>query len=243
MAQTLIAHGISRAMYTEVGALLLLGPAFLLASTCTALPGPILPGDGPKVDLPAIGGAVVGALLGTAIAVGFVISVFGNEIRWIGLAVFVLPLLAAIGTVNVLVASLRISRDDRSHQARMVGLRALTMTSALVALVLAGQLFTSMGEIQAFRAVAVAAADQKEEMFRYGLEVASWARTMSWFLLFPVLFAGLGSILPHLGRADGRNGLGLGIAGTQLVVIAVCLLLMRSVMNSTFQLLVGGYAP
>ncbi len=243
MAQTLIAAGIARAMYTEVGALLFLGPAFLLASTCTALPGPVLPGDGPKIDLSAIGGGVAGALLGTAMAVGCVLSVMGGDIRNLGLAQFILPFVAAVGTVNVLVASLRISSEDRNHQARMVGLRALTMTSALVAIILAGQLFASMGEIQAFRAVAVATPDQKQAMLTAGLRVAGLARTMAWFLVFPVLFAGLGSILPHLGRADRRAGVGFGIATAQLVIMALCVVLMRTSVSGAIHGLAGSVAP
>jgi hypothetical protein len=243
MAQTLVAAGIARAMYSEVGALLLLGPAFLLASTCTALPGPVLPGDGPKIDLSAIGGGVVGALLGTALAVGCVVSVLGGDVRNLGLAQFIVPFVAAVGTVNVLVASLRISGQDRNHQARMVGLRALTMTSALIAIILAGQLFASMGEIHAFRAVAVAAPDQKQAMLTAGLEIAGLARTMAWFLVFPVLFAGLGSVLPHLGRADRRVGLGLGIATAQLVIMALSVVLMRTSISGAFHGLVSSMAP
>jgi hypothetical protein len=243
MAQTLLAAGISKAMYSEVGALLLLGPAFLLASTCTALPGPILPGDGPKMDLPAIGGAVLGALLGTALAIGCVVAVFGSDLRDLGIAQFVLPFIAVVGTVNVLVASLRISGDDRNHQARMVGLRGLAMTSALVAILLAGHLFAGIGEIQTFRAVAVASPDQKEVMFRYGLEIAGWARTLSWFMLFPVLFAGVGSILPHLGRADGRTALGFGIATAQIIVMTLCLVFMRSVISGMFHHLASAVTP
>lgn len=243
MVQTLFAMGISKAMYSQIGALLLLGPAFLLASTATAIPGPILPGDNPRLDLPAVGGAIAGALLGTALAVGCVLGVLGAEVLSSGLAQFVIPFVAVVGTLNVVVASVRISSNDRSQQARMVGLRGLTMTSALIAIVLFGELLAGVGEVQMFKAVAVASADTKAAMFTYGLEVAHIARQLSWFMVFPVLFAGIGSILPHLGRADGRVGLGLGIAVAQILVLILGLVYMRSVIGGMFDQLVGMASP
>ncbi len=243
IVQVAIARAIAGAMYSESGSLLLLGLAFLLSSTATAVPGPIMPGEAGKVDFAAIGGAVAGAVLGTILAVVGILFLSDMRPSWIGIALYVVPFVATVGTVNVLVASLRISSEDRNQQARMVGLRGLTMASAVVAVVLIGQLFANFGEIQAFKAVAVASPDQKAAMLTTGLEVAGWARTLSWFLVLPVLFAGLGSILPHLGRADGRVAIGFGIASAQMIIMAVCLVLMRSAINGIFQQLIGQVTP
>lgn len=240
--QTLIAMGISQAMYSEMGTLMLLGLAFLVASSAAAVPGPIVPGDNAKADIVSIGGAVGGGVLGTVLAAGGILMT-DIEVWWMGLAMFVLPFVTMVGLINIVVSSLRISADDPKQQARVVGLRGLTMTAALVAVVVTGHLFSSMGEIAAFRAVAVAAPEQKQAMLVAGIEVANWARVTSWFATLPILFAGLGSILPKLAKADGRVAMGFGIATTQVIIIALGLGFMRMSINGTFGMLAGSIAP
>ena len=240
MRSTMLASAIAENLYTQTGLLMVLPLMFLVFALAAAIPTAIAVGDEPKFDGRGLLGGFAGAVVGLLLAVGGLAMTLGLlQYTQQGPSFLFLPIMMMMGTVATLVASLRVSGSSRLDQGRTAASRMAVAVAASLAVVLLGYFFTSIGVIQAFEAVAMAAPDMKSEMMAVGLEVAGYATTTGWCFALVPLCAGLGSATHILGRIEGRQWAGMVVASVQLVLILGSLLFIASTTAWMFRQLVG----
>jgi len=222
MKQTLLAAGISIAMYTGWLATTLASATLTLCALAGALPAPIRPGPEARLDLAGVGGSLLGGLFGWMIATATVAFMLGLDgIRDVGPGLPALIALTVVVGLAVLIASIRLAGpDEKEERGRMAGLRIFVGVSGFLAIVLAGEAWTTLGMIQAFMAVAHAAAEMKQQLLAAGISIAMYSTFLGWTLALVPLFAGLGSAIPALRGVGGRQ-----IVGAVVAVVLVGLIL------------------
>lgn len=234
--QSLMAAGIAVSLYTSMIGYLFAGLGLFLAAWGTALPAPAKPGPKPRMDLRSLLFAFLGGTVGLITAIALVLGLIGPSAFFEGGPIAkILPVLTLVGTTAMLIAAVRVASEDHAEQARMVGLRSSAAVAMALGIGLIGLCGQLLGTSQAFRAVAVAPAESKSELLRYGLEVAAYVSTVGWsFALIP-LFAGLASAMPHLGRANKWTAIGLVVAGFQVLLILAGMVYIGSASSSMWE--------
>ena len=229
MKQTLVASAISTSAYTPLGTLIIVSLSFLLFTLAASVPTAIAVGKDPRFDVRGLLTGLGSALVCTVLAIILIVALLGVGAFFSqGPVMVALPFLALVTTGASLVAAMRISETDRTQQGRVAASRAAVALGGFLTVGLAGYLFELLGFIEAFKAVAVASADQKQAMFAAGLEAASWASTSGWILALIPLGTGVASLLHILGRVEGRQWAGVGVACVQLIILLGGVVYMRS---------------
>ena len=112
MRQMLIANGISVAMYTTVGWLLLVGMGLLLVAWTAWLPAVVAPGPEGKLDGASAGASIGGGILGCLLGVAAVLLVLGpSGVFEAGPVWMFLPTISLMTVPAMVLASLRISEE------------------------------------------------------------------------------------------------------------------------------------
>lgn len=224
MRTKMIASGISVAMYTTVGWLMLAGLGLIAVAGTAWLAALLAPGPESRVDGASAGASIGGGLLGSLLGIGLVMVSLGpNGIFESGPVWILLPPLSVLLVLAMVLASLRVS-EEPEHRGRMAGYRFFLGTCAFLGIGLFGEVFVLMGEVLAFQAVAMASADMKQRLLENGLQIAAYARWIGWSTAFAPGLAGWFGALPHLGHLGPRQGIGTAIAGIQVLVMLGCLI-------------------
>lgn len=238
---TLAAAGLSVAMSTDLFARALAAPLLLFVAWLAAI-GHVV-GAGDKARWTPVH-ALAPAAISVLVAIGATVGVFTQGV---GLGGLWIALVALLGGLAVAVSSVRGTdrwafedleragqvRDDAG---RLAAGRMLVALCAVAAVWEASSALTSLGILQAFGAVAFAAAEMKAELLAAGIHEAGTARWVGGLSAIGIALGGLAAVGPigqHLGH--WRTGLGLVL----LALVVLPLLGLRLAQGSTAAVLTG----
>lgn len=240
MRSTMIAQGIAEAMGASQIAAASASMGFLAAAFAGCLPAMFVVGPDARFNLSSTLGSVAGAIVGGLGASIAIFSVLGLDgLRDMGIGLFLMPPIAMMLTLGIVLSSLRES-DEREHQGRIAGSRMAILTASVLGIVLMGEAMRLYGVQQAFMAVAFASAETKASLMAYGLAVAAHSSKFALCLCLMPLGAGIGGVMGVLGRADSREFMGAALAGVQIMVIILSIVVGSARFQGALDLLMAG---
>lgn len=223
LRQTLVARGIAESLSAMTSATAMTGLALLVFAGAAWLPTAIATGPGSSFSSRSSAGAFLGAMAGFVTSlIAFFVLLGLDGFREAGVSAYLLPPVAMLGTLFIVLSSLRES-DEREHQGRIAGARMAVLTANVVGLLLLGEFFRYVGINQAFQAVAYASPEMKAQLMAAGIEYAGYALRVAVCVIPMPLLAGFGGQIGVLGRADSREFLGAAVAGVQIMLMFAAL--------------------
>ena len=214
MKQSLLASGISIALYSALGSFLLGGLALLVYTLAGALPAVLRPGTDARFDVLGMGGALGGGLIGWIFA-GAALTAFLGPSRLTGTGVAFPALLTGTLVIGlaVLIAGLRIGGDEAPDRGHTAAVRVSLGTGGALAIILGGWFWQIFDLIQVFKAVATATPEMKSVMLSAGIEMAGHASVIGWSLSVVPMLAGVTSALSAVRYLDGWSVGRIGATG------------------------------